>query len=254
VSENEAGRELRPIRLIPPIPRSLPIPPILRRPRPGFVRRSLCHSIFWIFISSGGMVKVARASRRTVQEGKTANGGEFAVDRRGLGPLSFCRHDPIACSRDIPRALSHLRDPAARIERELPDARSRVRAAPGPPRRACRGWPCPPPAQGGETSAGEGGGTGGEGGGPGGPSLPPIVFPSTVEIRRPDDLLVCTLRFVGFAFLTHPPRLDRAAPDAYVIVEFPPQSFGEEAFLLTSGQNADAPDSTQQQEVSQSSA
>jgi len=63
-------------------------------------------------------------------------------------------------------------------------------------------------------------------------------------------LLVCTLRFVGFAFLTDPPRLDRAAPDAYVIVEFPPQSFGEEAFLLTAGQNADAPDATQNQEVS----
>ena len=31
-----------------------------------------CHSIFWIFISSGGMVKVVRASRKTVQEGKTA--------------------------------------------------------------------------------------------------------------------------------------------------------------------------------------
>ena len=30
------------------------------------------HSIFWIFISSGGMVKVARAWRKTVQEGKTA--------------------------------------------------------------------------------------------------------------------------------------------------------------------------------------
>jgi hypothetical protein len=31
-----------------------------------------CHSIFWIFMSSGGIVKVARASRKTVQEGKTA--------------------------------------------------------------------------------------------------------------------------------------------------------------------------------------
>jgi hypothetical protein len=89
--------------------------------------------------------------------------------------------------------------------------------------------------------------------GPGGPGLPPLVFPSAVEIRRPDDLLVCTLRFVGFAFLTDPPRLDRAAPDAYVIVEFPPQSFGEEAFLLTKGQKAEAPAGTSQdpnQEVS----
>jgi hypothetical protein len=86
-----------------------------------------------------------------------------------------------------------------------------------------------------------------------GTGVPPLVFPTTVAIRRPDDLLVCTLRFVGFAFLTDPPRLDRAAPDAYVIVEFPPQSFGEEAFLLTAGQNADAPAGTPQdpkQEVS----
>jgi hypothetical protein len=30
------------------------------------------HSIFWVFSSSGGMVKVARASRKTGQEGKIA--------------------------------------------------------------------------------------------------------------------------------------------------------------------------------------
>jgi len=30
------------------------------------------HSIFWVFISSGGMTKVVRASRKTGQEGKTA--------------------------------------------------------------------------------------------------------------------------------------------------------------------------------------
>jgi hypothetical protein len=82
--------------------------------------------------------------------------------------------------------------------------------------------------------------------GPGGPGLPPLVFPATVSFRRPEDLLVCTLRFVGFAFLTDPPRLDRAAPDAYVVVEFPPQSFSEEAFLLTSGQKADSPAGTPQ--------
>jgi hypothetical protein len=29
------------------------------------------HWIFWIFISSGGMVKVVRDSRKTVQDGKT---------------------------------------------------------------------------------------------------------------------------------------------------------------------------------------
>jgi hypothetical protein len=82
-----------------------------------------------------------------------------------------------------------------------------------------------------------------------------LVFPSSIAVRRPDDLLLCTLRFVGFAFLRDPPRLDRAADDAHIVVEFPPQSFGEEAFLLTSGpeQKADAPAGTPQdpnQEVS----
>lgn len=63
---------------------------------------------------------------------------------------------------------------------------------------------------------------------------PPLVFPSSIAVRRPDDLLVCTVRFVGFAFLRDPPRLDRTADDAHIIVEFPPQSFGEETFLLVS--------------------
>jgi hypothetical protein len=75
-----------------------------------------------------------------------------------------------------------------------------------------------------------------EGPGEEGPGAePPLVFPSSVAVRRPDDLLVCTLRFVGFTFLRDPPRLDRTADDAYIVVEFPPQSFGEEAFLLVSG-------------------
>jgi hypothetical protein len=52
--------------------------------------------------------------------------------------------------------------------------------------------------------------------------------------------LVCTLRFTGFAFLQDPPRLDRAADDALIRVEFPPQSFGEEAFLLVAGQSFDS--------------
>jgi hypothetical protein len=111
---------------------------------------------------------------------------------------------------------------------------------PPPPPRIC-----PTPTQGGPP-AGPEGGQGEVSGGPGGPTLPPLVFPTVVAIRRPDDLLVCTLRFVGFAFLTDPLRLDRAAPDAYVAVEFPPQSFGEEAFLLTAGQTAEAPAGTPQ--------
>ncbi|MEX3858198.1 hypothetical protein AB3X94_29840 [Paraburkholderia sp. BR10923] len=48
------------------------------------------------------------------------------------------------------------------------------------------------------------------------------------------------LRFSGFAFLENPPRLDRTASDSYIAVEFPPQSFGEEAFLQTIGQDAEA--------------
>jgi hypothetical protein len=55
-------------------------------------------------------------------------------------------------------------------------------------------------------------------------------------VRRPDDLLVCTVSFRGFALLQDPPRLDRAADDAFIIFDFPPQSFGEEAFLLAEGQ------------------
>jgi hypothetical protein len=79
---------------------------------------------------------------------------------------------------------------------------------------------------------------------------PPLVFPSVVEVRRPDDLLVCTLRFVGFAFFRDPPRLQRAADDAYVSVEFAPQSFGEEAFLQVAGQSVATPDPAQPVETS----
>jgi hypothetical protein len=76
-----------------------------------------------------------------------------------------------------------------------------------------------------------------------------LVFPSSVEVRRPDDLLVCTLHFLGFAFLRDPPRLDRAADDAHIVVEFPPQSFGEEAFLLVSDQGVAKPDPRQNQNL-----
>jgi hypothetical protein len=62
-------------------------------------------------------------------------------------------------------------------------------------------------------------------------------------------LLVCTLRFAGFVFLRDPPRLDRAANDAYIVVEFPPQSFGEEAFLLVSDQGVAKPDPQQNQNL-----
>ncbi len=116
-----------------------------------------------------------------------------------------------------------------------------------PPCEAEESAPCEPPPEPGE----------GDGGSQGSPQPipepvpePPLVFPSVVEVRRPDDLLVCTLRFVGFAFFRDPPRLQRAADDAYVSVEFPPQSFGEEAFLQVSGQSAATPDPAQDVEVS----
>ena len=91
--------------------------------------------------------------------------------------------------------------------------------------------PCQPPG-GQPPGAGGAGGLPAPGGGPGTGGGPPLVFPASIDVRRPDDLLVCTLRFTGFAFMQDPPRLDRAADDAYITVEFPPQSFGEEAFLL----------------------
>lgn len=101
----------------------------------------------------------------------------------------------------------------------------------------------PPPA--GTDAGGSGGGPGGGGQLGDGAREPPLVFPDSVVVRRPDDLLVCTLRFVGFAFLRDPPRLVRAAAESLIILEFPPQSFGEEAFLLVSGQSV-VPDKTQE--------
>ena len=55
--------------------------------------------------------------------------------------------------------------------------------------------------------------------------------PPNVSVRRPDDLLVFDLIFKGFVFKENPPRLERASKIAYIIVKFPPQSFGEEAYL-----------------------
>lgn len=52
-----------------------------------------------------------------------------------------------------------------------------------------------------------------------------------ISMRRPQDLLVFDLVFVGLQFAANPPRLERKAADAYIVVEFPPQSFGEQAFF-----------------------
>ena len=107
--------------------------------------------------------------------------------------------------------------------------------------------PCAAPGDDGSGAAGQAGdggdaagAPGGAGGAPGESTPPggdtPLIFPPSIPVRRPDDLLVCTLRFTGFAFLQDPARLDRAADDAYITVEFPPQSFGEEAFLQVKAQ------------------
>src|SRR5207237_3799331 len=59
-----------------------------------------------------------------------------------------------------------------------------------------------------------------------------------IPFRRPDDLLICdfvfeNLRVSGAA----PPKLVRKNPERFatLIVEFPPQSFGEEAFIEQPG-------------------
>ncbi len=72
---------------------------------------------------------------------------------------------------------------------------------------------------------------GGPGPGGEGPLLPPRI-----AVRRPDDLLVFDLIFGGFGLKTNPPRIERLASDAYIVIEFPPQSFGEEAYLEAANQ------------------
>ncbi len=60
-------------------------------------------------------------------------------------------------------------------------------------------------------------------------------------MRRPDDLLVFDVTFGGFTLATNPPRLQRASNEAFIVIEFPPQSFGEEAYLESQGQTVDPP-------------
>jgi hypothetical protein len=56
-------------------------------------------------------------------------------------------------------------------------------------------------------------------------------------VRRPDDLLVFEASFTGFVLKTDPARLVRSDADAFIVIDFPPQSFGEEAFLESAGQD-----------------
>ena len=54
-----------------------------------------------------------------------------------------------------------------------------------------------------------------------------------IEASRID---VFDVTFGGFTLATNPPRLQRAANEAFIVIEFPPQSFGEEAYLESQGQ------------------
>jgi hypothetical protein len=58
-------------------------------------------------------------------------------------------------------------------------------------------------------------------------------------VRRPDDLLVFDVTFGGFTLATNPPRLQRASGDSFIVIEFPPQSFGEEAYPESKDQTFD---------------
>ncbi len=90
----------------------------------------------------------------------------------------------------------------------------------------------------GEGSGGQGGGVGtpvGDGGGGGasggGGGTGPTGSVTQVSVQRPDDLVVLDLKFSGLRFEERPPRLERTSADAYIVAEFQPQSFGEEAYL-----------------------
>lgn len=81
---------------------------------------------------------------------------------------------------------------------------------------------------------------------PSAPQPPPSsedtpIIPGRISVRRPDDLLVFDATFSGFVLKTDPARLVRSASDAFIVIDFPPQSFGEEAFLESAGQKFDTP-------------
>ena len=69
-------------------------------------------------------------------------------------------------------------------------------------------------------------------------------------MRRPDDLLLIDASFTGYFLRKDPTRLERSSADAFIVFEFPPQSFGEEAFLETAKQNFSKPPINEQTEVS----
>lgn len=73
----------------------------------------------------------------------------------------------------------------------------------------------------------------------------PVPHEFRIQVRRPDDHLVFDLVFENLKLVSGDgaePKLVRenANAAAYVIVEFPPQSFGEQAFLEVSNADANA--------------
>jgi hypothetical protein len=61
-----------------------------------------------------------------------------------------------------------------------------------------------------------------------------------IQVRRPADLLVFDVIFNNLKLTPGAsPRLERTDAAAYLTIEFPPQSFGEEAFLEAATANAD---------------
>jgi hypothetical protein len=62
--------------------------------------------------------------------------------------------------------------------------------------------------------------------------LPKPKLTFRIQVRRPADLLVFDAIFNNLKLATGAsPRLERADASAYLTIEFPPQSFGEEALL-----------------------
>jgi len=94
-------------------------------------------------------------------------------------------------------------------------------------------------------------------GGNGAPPPPPDpgaekpIIPDRISVRRPDDLLLFDASFTGYFLRKDPTRLERSSADAFIVFEFPPQSFGEEAFLATTAQKFSEPPPSEQTEVSE---
>ena len=86
---------------------------------------------------------------------------------------------------------------------------------------------------------------------PGDGSAEKPIIPDRISVRRPDDLLLFDASFTGYFLRKDPTRLERSSADAFIVFEFPPQSFGEEAFLEVAGQSFEKkPSLDEQTEVS----